>query len=964
MKSYKLIDQEYIKDVNSDVKIYEHIKTKAKVLTLANDDNNKAFSISFRTIPEDSTGTAHIVEHCVLSGSRKYRTKEPFMDMIRGSMQTFLNAMTYPDKTMYPISTRNKKDFYNLMDVYLDSVFYPMMYEKEEIFRQEGWHYELEDKDKDLIYNGVVYNEMKGVYSDPQNIVSDLVTFNLHKDSSYGIDSGGDPKEIPNLSYENFLKFHKKFYHPSNSYIYLYGDLDMEEAMDYIDKNYLSDFDYQEIDSKIILNPAFDEEKVIEDSYSASEDEMGENKDYLAYSWCIGKSDNKLDLFMQNFLLELLVNSESAPLKRALLEKNLAEDIYGESSSSLALDFSIIAKNTDASRRDEFKETIFTCLEDLVKNGINKDLLQATLNKFEFTFREGGGTMKSIIYNIRAMNTWLYDKSPIDGLKTDDLIKELHENIDTDFFERYIEKNLLNNKYALLLSVKPELDKAKKENEKIKNDLQAYKKSLSQEEIEKLIESTKKLFDFQLSDDSKEAKASIPSLDIEDISKEITHIPRQEEEKDGVKYLFNEQFTNGVNYVILSFDANHIEKEDLEGLSLMTRLLGRLSTKNHDYNEIDTSVYKIMGGFSVNPSVYANFKDQDDLNARVNLSFKTLDANFEKTLDLLKEILESSDFYDKKRIKEILLIDKSSIEAALLQSGHVIMMDTVRSYYSKQAAYSSKLAGLDNYFYLIDLLNNFDEKWENFRDSMKKLAKSYLNSNKLIINFTSSKEAYEKNKVYLENFAKTLENKENKKAEFAFEKNPRNEGFAISSNVQYISKGYDLKDLGLEYKGSYSVLSNIVSSTYLHDNIRAKGGAYGGGMRLSITGDLQTYSYRDPNLVNTIEIYNNIYKFIENLDLDQESIKNFIIGTMNTFDPMLSEQAKGSLNFARYMTGMSEEIISKYKEEAIKTNLSELKETASYIKEAMDKNYLCAIGGEDILEENKDLFKTIKKLKN
>ena len=964
MKSYKLIDQEYIKDVNSDVKIYEHIKTKAKVLTLANDDNNKAFSISFRTIPEDSTGTAHIVEHCVLSGSRKYRTKEPFMDMIRGSMQTFLNAMTYPDKTMYPISTRNKKDFYNLMDVYLDSVFYPMMYEKEEIFRQEGWHYELEDKDKDLIYNGVVYNEMKGVYSDPQNIVSDLVTFNLHKDSSYGIDSGGDPKEIPNLSYENFLKFHKKFYHPSNSYIYLYGDLDMEEAMDYIDKNYLSDFDYQEIDSKIILNPAFDQEKVVEDSYSASEDEMGENKDYLAYSWCIGKSDNKLDLFMQNFLLELLVNSESAPLKRALLEKNLAEDIYGESSSSLALDFSIIAKNTDAARRDEFKETIFSCLEDLVKNGINKDLLQATLNKFEFTFREGGGTMKSIIYNIRAMNTWLYDKSTIDGLKTDDLIKELHENIDTDFFERYIEKNLLNNKYALLLSVRPELDKAKKENEKIKNDLQAYKESLSQEEIEKLIESTKKLFDFQLSDDSKEAKASIPSLDIEDISKEITHIPRQEEEKDGVKYLFNEQFTNGVNYVILSFDANHIEKENLENLSLMTRLFGRLSTKNHDYNEIDTSVYKIMGGFSVNPSVYANFKDQDNLNARVNLSFKTLDANFEKTLDLLKEILESSDFDDKKRIKEILLIDKSSIEAALLQSGHVIMMDTVRSYYSKQAAYSSKLAGLDNYFYLIDLLNNFDEKWEDFRDSMKKLAKSYLNSNNLIINFTSSKEAYEKNKVYLEKFAKTLENKENKKADFAFEKNPRNEGFAISSNVQYISKGYDLKDLGLEYKGSYSILSNIVSSTYLHDNIRAKGGAYGGGMRLSITGDLQTYSYRDPNLVNTIDVYNNIYKFIENLDLDQESIKNFIIGTMNTFDPMLSEQAKGSLNFARYMTGMSEEIISKYKEEAIKTNLSELKETASYIKEAMDKNYLCAIGGEDILEENKDLFKTIKKLKN
>ncbi|CDZ75361.1 Peptidase family protein [Peptoniphilus sp. ING2-D1G] len=963
MNKYKLITEEYIDDVASTAKIYEHLKTKAKVLILSNNDENKAFSISFRTVPEDSTGVPHIVEHCVLSGSRKYRTKEPFMDMIKGSMQTFLNAMTYPDKTMYPVSSRNKKDFYNLMDVYLDSVFYPLMYEKEEIFRQEGWHYELEDKDSELTYNGVVYNEMKGVYSDEQNIVSDLITFNLHENSSYGVDSGGNPEDIPNLSYENFLAFHKKFYHPSNSYIYLYGDLDMEEALEYIDENYLSDFDYKEIDSQIKLNIPFDEPRTVHGTFSASEIKDDEHKDYLAYSWCIGKSDDKLDSFMQNFLIELLVNSNSAPIKRALLEKNLAEDVYAEGSSSLALDISIIAKNTDSSRSEEFKKTIFDTLKSIVKEGLDKDLLEATLNKFEFSFREGGGTMKSIIYNIRAMNSWLYDKSPIDGLKTNDLIKELRENINSDFFEKYIEEKLLNNNYALLLIAEPEIDKDKKTNQKTKNKLQDYKNSLEPWEIQDMIDETHKLFDFQLSEDSPEDKSTIPTLEISDINKEITHIPMEITKKEDKTYLFSEQFTNEISYVTFSFDASHVKKDEVANLSLLSDLIGKLSTNQFDYAKLDSEIYKVLGNYSLNPVVYANYKNSDEINPRFNVSFKTLDINFEKSLNLIKEILLNTQLDDKNRIKEILQMEKSADESTLLQNGHVIMIETVKSYFLKQSDYASKISGLENYFYLRDLVSNFEEKWDEFRLSLEGLMKSFINSRNLIVHFTGSRKSYEENSKFIENFISQLPDEPIKKQEYEFKKQQKNQGFSLPANVQYISKGYDLKELGAEYNGAFSVLANILSSTYLHDNIRAKGGAYGAGIRLSMSSDVETYSYRDPNLTKTIEVYDNMDKFVENLNLDEKDIKNFIIGTMNVFDPMLSPQGKGNLSFTRYMSSITEKEISNFKNEAINTKLEDLRSLAPLLKKAMDKNYMCAICGDGVLNDNKDLFKEIINLK-
>ena len=963
MNSYKIIDKKYINEVDSEVLVYEHIKTKAQVLCLINDDENKAFGIGFRTIPEDSTGVAHIVEHCTLSGSRKYKTREPFMDLVQSSMQTFLNAMTFSDKTIYPISSRNEKDFYNLMDVYLDSVFYPRMYDKKEIFLQEGWHYELESLEDELTINGVVYNEMKGVYSDPQNTISDAITFNLHKDSSYGVDSGGNPKNIPDLTYENFLNFHKKYYHPSNSYIYLYGDLDMEKALNYIDENYLNDFEYSNVDSSIILNEPFKEQKTVYETYSASKDEISENKDFLAYTWCLGDSKNKEDLFLRDFLSELLIDAEAAPIKKALLKAGIGEDIYAETSSSEVLDLSVVVKNTSKERLDEFKKIVEDTLKDQITNGIDRDLLLATLNKFEFAFREGGGTQRAIIYYIRALNSWLYDNSPFDGLTFNDTIENLKSNIEDGVFEKYIEEKLLNNNYSLITVATPELDKNLKEEEELKIKLQKYKESLSKEELEEIIQAHKDLNDFQMTEDSKEDKKTIPSLELSDISDKITHIEREVIQEDFAKVLVNEQFTNELSYLTFAFNIDHISKEDIQNLSLITDLLTKVNTKNYSYESLNNEIYKTTGGIVITNASYSDSKNSKNFFPYLNVSVKMLDDKIEDSLNLLNEIINTSDFSDKDRIKEILLTEKSQMESSILQNGHGIASEMVKSYYSPQGDYNINISGLPIYFYLSDLLEDFDNKWEDFKNSIENLLSKIIVKNRLIINYTGNKETYIKNKKHFENLVNTFNTNSYDICPYEFKKDNKNQAFKTSANVQYVSKGYNLEDLGESFDGSLAVLGNILSISYLHYNIRAKGGAYGAGIRFSRTGDILTYSYRDPNLLNTVKVYDEIGDFVENLDITEDELKNYIIGSMNSFDPLLSPSLKGNINLSRYISGITEESIEKIKKEAIATNVDKLKSYAPILKKAMDENYICAIGGEEKIKEDSGLFKEILNLK-
>lgn len=963
LNNYKLIEEKYIDEVASNCKVYTHIKTGARVLTLENNDDNKAFGIGFRTPPERGNGVCHIVEHCVLSGSRKFKTKEPFMDLIKSSLQTFLNAMTFPDKTIYPVSSRNEKDFYNLMDVYLDAVFHPAIYEEEKIFLQEGWHYELKDKEDDLKYNGVVYNEMKGVYSASENLVSDAMVFALHEDSSYGVDSGGDPKLIPSLSYEEFKDYHKKYYHPSNSYIYLYGNQNMEEALDFIDKNYLQDFDKAEINSEIILNDEIKKTKDVEITFSASKEEMKDKIDYLSKGWTLGYADSKMDVFMRDFLAELLIDAQGGPLKKAIFDAGLAEDVYSETSSSLPLDLSIVLKNTEADKKDEFLKLLRESLEKLVEEGIDKDLLEATLNKFEFIFREGGGTQKAIIYYIRALNSWLYDQSPLDALYYNDVLSEVKEKLNDGFVENYIKEKLLDNEYSVNLVARPELNKNHREEEELKKELQELKAKMSDEEIQEIVKKSRDLEEYQNQEDSQENKDTIPSLELSDIDEKVTEYPVEEDKLGDVVYLKTHQETNGIVYTTLSHDISFIEKEEMETMSLLLSLIGLIDTKNYTYEELNNEIYKATGGISFNPSVYVDAKDKEKYVLRMNIKMKSTADKLGRGLEIIDEIMNNSLLDSKKRIKELLNILKSRIESTMLQNGHQFIISILKSYYSRVADIQSHIGGLNYYDFMRDLVENFEEKWEDFERQSEKIYDKLFVRDNLIISTAGNLEDLNKIKPELEKHIKSLEVKNIKPADYEFERNNKNEGLYTTSNVVYVSKGYNLEDLGLKYMGDLTVLANILNSSYLHNEIRAKGGAYGGGITIGRSGDMATYSYRDPNLKNTVKVYESIGSFVENVKMSDEDLKDFIIGSMNSFDPLLSPEQVGDINLSRFITGLKVEDLEKSKKEALETNLEKLNSYGKIFDEAMKKNYLAAFGSENIIRDGENLFKEIKSIK-
>lgn len=963
MKNYKLIEEKYIDEVASNCKVYSHIKTGARVLTLENNDENKAFGIGFRTPPEKGNGVCHIVEHCVLSGSRKFKTKEPFMDLIKSSLQTFLNAMTFPDKTIYPVSSRNKKDFYNLMDVYLDAVFYPSIYEEEKIFLQEGWHYDLKNKDDELKYNGVVYNEMKGVYSSSENIVSDAMVFALHENSSYGVDSGGDPKLIPTLSYEEFKNYHKKYYHPSNSYIYLYGNQNMEEALDFIDKNYLADFYKEEINSEIILNDELKETKDVEITFSASKEEMKEKIDYLSKGWTVGYADSKLDVFMRDFLAELLIDAQAAPIKKAIFEAGLAEDVYSETSSSFPLDLSIVLKNTDADRKDEFLEILKNTLKDLVENGIDRDLLEATLNKFEFIFREGGGTQKAIIYYIRALNSWLYDQSPLDALYYNDVLNEVKEKLNDNFVENYIKEKLLDNVYSVNLVARPELNKNDREEKELRENLQTIKEKMSNEEREEVIRKSIELEKYQSEEDSLEAKKTIPSLELSDIDEKVTDYKPEEDKIDDVIYLKSNQETNGIVYTTISHDISFIKREEIEIMSLLLSIIGLIDTKNYSYEELNNEIYKATGGITFNPTVYVDSKDKEKYSLRMNVKMKSTAENVKRGLEIVDEIIYNSMLNSKKRIKELLNILKSRIESTMLQNGHQFIISILKSYYSKVAEIQSHIGGLDYYNFMRDLAENFEDRWEQFEKDSEAVYEKLFARDNLIISTVGNISELNKIKADLKVYIDKLKVENIKFNDYDFKCENKNEGLYTTSNVIYASKGYDLEKLGIKYSGDLTVLANILNSSYLHNEIRAKGGAYGAGITIGRNGEMATYSYRDPNLRNTVKVYDAIGNFVENLKMSDEDLKDFIIGSMNAFDPLLSPEQIGDINLSRFITGLTIEDLEKSKREALKTNIEKLNSYGKVFDEAMKKNYLAVFGSESIIRDSADLFKEIKSIK-
>lgn len=965
-KGYKLIQEKYIKDVNSDCILLEHEKTGARVFLMKNDDDNKTFSIGFKTIPTGNTGICHIIEHCVLSGSRKFQTKEPFMDMVKISTATFLNAMTFPDKTVYPVSSRNEKDFKNLMDVYMDAVFYPAMKSDRRIFMQEGWHYELENEEDELNIKGVVYNEMKGAYSVPETTLYYRVNNALCSDTVYAKESGGEPYEIPNLTYEDFCEFHSKYYHPSNSYIYLYGDCDMEERLEFLDREYLSNFEKEELDNFEGNQKPFEKPKNVFDEYSVSKDEDTKNKTFLAYVSCFGESDGLKDGIISRLLNEVLIEMQGAYLKEALLKENICEDVSSISMESTKFSsFGVYVTNSERENLDKFKEVVEKTLADVIKNGIEKEKLIAVLNRTEFSVRELlNSTTAGIECMLHIYENWLYGKNPMESLAFDDVLSEIREEIlNNRLLERIIEEKILNNNHKAFIVLSPSAGLNDKKDLAQKEWLKRYKESLNKIQIEKIIENTKNLIEYQQTESSDEQKATIPKLKIEDIDKETLKIPNDIDKVEDITVLKHDIFTSGINYVDICFDLKHISKDEIVYLSLIENLLKSLDKKSMSYKDFSVETFLRCGGISTTIVTLTNSKNREKFVPKIVVSVKFFSEKLKETAELVKVLLKETIFTDKNRIKEEVLAIKGELEQDVIGAGHLYGINRAKSYYSNKAYYDEKVKGIDYLRFIQDLAENFDEKIDNVIEKMKFVYNRMFKLNETIVNITTTKDNFDNIEKEFVGLVKEFPKIEDSPYDFTFEKENLKEGIATSSDVNYVTFAGDMKKYGIEYSGSFALLSKILSTTHMHNNIRAIGGAYGAGFSITRDSEIIMFSYRDPNLKSTKEIFSTVGKFVSEMELSEEDLESFKISLVKDFNPLLTPKHKGYTSMIMYITGSDEKELEIYLEELLNARLEDLKGLSEVIGKVLTQDTFVVVGNTNRIKENSEEFKNIVILK-
>lgn len=966
IKEYELIEEREVSDLNSKGYVLKHKKSGARLMLLSNDDENKVFAIGFRTPPTDSTGVAHIIEHSVLCGSEKFPAKDPFIELAKGSLNTFLNAMTYPDKTVYPVASCNDKDFQNLMDVYMDAVLNPNIYKRQEIFKQEGWHYELESVDDDITISGVVYGEMKGAFSSPEGSLDREIFNSLFPDTAYGVESGGDPDDIPKLTYEAFLDFHRRYYHPVNSYIYLYGNMDMAEKLSWLDKEYLSKYERIEIDSEIGTQKPFDKMREITKEYSITNEESEEENTYLTYNKVVGTSLDK-ELYIAFQILEYALMSPGAPLRQALLDAGIGKDILSSYDGGIKQPmFSVIAKNSDPDKKEKFLKVIEDVLTEQVKNGINRKSLLAGINVFEFKYREAdfGPYPKGLMFGLQSFDSWLYDENePFMHLEANAVFAQLRKKIDGGYFEGLIKKYLLDNSHGSVLIYVPKKGLTEKKDKELADKLAQFKKSLSKEELEAMAAETAALKKYQTEPSTKEELESIPLLKIEDIRKKVLPFVNEELDVDGTKVVFHDYFTNGIGYLTLFFDMKDVSTELMPYVGLLKTLLGLVDTKNYSYQELTNEININSGGISPNMSIYSDVRDKDKYRAMFTYKARVLYDKVGTALDIISEIINTSVLDDYKRMKEVILEAKSRYQMYYNNAGHAVAMLRGMSYFSPVSRFSDMTTGLEQYDFLNDLEEHFEDKKEEITKNLRAVSKAMFRPENLLVSFTSTKDGLEELKKKLPAFAKTLctEPVDNKKYDFKCEK--KNEGFKTAAKVFYVSRTGNFKDAGFEYTGRLQVLKTILGYDYLWNNIRVLGGAYGCMSGFSRNGDSYLASYRDPNLEKTIEVFEGVPEYIEKFDVDDRDMTKYIIGTMSNIDTPLTPNNKGVRSMTAYLTNLTEEISQKERDAVLSTKQEDIRALAPMVRSVIDQDNLCVLGSEKQIEDSKKLFMNVKTLK-
>ena len=968
LKQYQLLQTERIEEMNADAYLLQHKASKARIALISNDDQNKVFNIGFRTPITNSTGVPHIMEHCVLCGSKNYPLKDPFIELVKGSLNTFLNAMTYPEKTLFPVASCNQKDFQNLMNVYIDAVFYPNIYKYQEIFKQEGWHYQLENEEEDISINGVVYNEMKGAFSCADDVLERQILAALFPDTSYAYESGGDPDVIPNLSYEEFLEFHRTYYHPANSYIYLYGDMDMMEKLTWLDEKYLKNFTGEKVESEIKEQKPFTQPIEVKTEYAITEDENEENHTYLSYNIVVnGYDDNHLNYAFQ-VLEYALFNMPGAPVKKALIDRGIGEDVYGDFNNGVRQPyFSIVAKNANESQKEEFLAVVKEELQKAVKKGLNKKSLLAGINQIEFRTREADFDYpKGLLYGIEMFNTWLFDDNrPFTPLKTNETFTFLKEQVEKGYFENLIQKLLLDNPHAAFVLAVPKKGLNAKKEQELAEKLKAYKESLSKEERKQLILDTKALEAYQEKEESKEDLEKIPLLDIKDISTKPEPFHNIEKNIDGVKVLHHNFFTNQIGYLILGFNTNALPERLLPYLGLYKTIFAMMNTEHYTYQELANECTLQMGGINLSTNVYGNYKNEDQFKLMTEIRIKVVYDKISYPFELAEEIIFHSKLDDKKRLKELITQTKSRLSSALMYRGNSTAALRAMSYHSKPAYINEYLRGIAFYEFISELNEHFEEKYSEIVQSLEELVTRIFRKENQIISYSADEKGFEQMTKYIPKWNKALCKKEitqERSLEETVQPKKKNEGFKCSSKVQYVAYAGNFLERGYDYTGVLKVFRMIMSYDYLWNQIRVKGGAYGCGNVCSRNGNCYFTSYRDPNLASTIETYKKVPEYLENFEADERDMKKYIIGTISEMDTPLTNSVRGSRSYSAYLSEIPYDALVKERQEVLHTTAQEIRALAPLVQSALKDENICVIGNDQKIEENKEIFNEIKNL--
>jgi hypothetical protein len=970
---FELIQEREIKELNTHARLYRHVKSGAQLLSLENQDENKVFGITFRTPPADSTGIAHIMEHSVLCGSDKYPLKDPFVELVKGSLKTFINAFTFPDKTCYPVASQNIKDLYNLVDVYMDAVFHPLILPT--TLQQEGWHFELDSLEAPLEYKGVVFNEMKGAYSNPDDVLQDKARMSLLPDTPYGVDSGGDPRHIPDLTYAQFKRFHEKYYHPSNARIFFYGDDDPVQRLQRMDQ-YLSPYERLQIDSSVPLQSRFETPRRAEVSYDPG-DEDESMKGMLVMNWLLTETDDPVNILGLYILSHILVGTVASPLRKSLIDSGLGEDMVG-----VGLDgelrqvyFSAGLKGIKADTDGELpaagqiEDLILQTLEGLARDGIDPEMVAAALNTVEFRLRENntGSFPQGLMLMLNALTTWLYEGDPMEPLAFETPLSAIKDQLKAGapYFEEMIRRYLLANQHRTTVVLRPQPGLQAQRDQEEKERLASAKAAMSEAALKEILDQTANLKEIQQRPDPPELLAKIPVLALADLEKKVKTIPLEIVELGGGKVLYHDLFTNGILYFDLGFDLHSLPQELLPYVPLYGRALLEMGTQREDYVRLSQHIGRSTGGIS-SATFTSLIRGSEHGAARLYLRSKSTRSQASELLNILEDILLTVRLDNKERFRQIVLEDKAGTEAGLTPAGHRVVNSRLRAQFNEADWASEQMNGVSQLFFLRGLVNEIDGDWPSVQERLEKLRGILLNQRTMIFNVTLDGGNWSSLRPELQAFIEKIPSYAPVFTTWKPGPATKFEGLAIPAPVNYVGKGANLFDLGYQADGSIEVIINYLRTTWIWDRVRIQGGAYGGFCLFNHrTGVFTFLSYRDPNLLQTLDNYDQTAAFLRNLELERDEMVKSIIGSIGDMDAYLLPDARGYVSMNRYMTGETDDVRQTWRDQLLDTNLADFRALGEHLQQLNDTASVVVLGSPEALAKanaEKDGWLEIRKV--